>query len=301
MPLLEQLNSEFGIASAVKFVGGNGGLTKAVITTPGAVAEVYLHGAHVTHFHPTGQPPVLFMSGKSQFAVGKAIRGGVPICFPWFGNLAGHPEAPAHGFARTSEWLIARMQRRSDGSVTIVLLSNWDLPPDSPWSGLGASYSITVGSSLKMELNVSRKSGQPITVEQALHSYFHVGDVRQVAVTGLANTRYLDKLQANRELTEGEAPVRIAAETDRIYLDTAATCEIADPVLKRKIIISKTGSTATVLWNPWIAKARAMPDFGDDEWPGMLCIETCNVGTSAVKLTAGESHTMTAEISAIAM
>jgi glucose-6-phosphate 1-epimerase len=301
MPLLEQLNSEFGIASAVKFVGGNGGLTKAVITTPGAVAEVYLHGAHVTHFQPTGQPPVLFMSGKSQFAAGKAIRGGVPICFPWFGNLAGHPEAPAHGFARTSEWLIARMQRRSDGSVTIVLLSNWDLPPDSPWSGLGASYSITVGSSLKMELNVSRKSGQPITVEQALHSYFHVGDVRQVAVTGLANTRYLDKLQANRELTEGEAPVRIAAETDRIYLDTTAVCEIADPVLKRKIIISKTGSTATVLWNPWIAKAKAMPDFGDDEWPGMLCIETCNVGTSAVKLTAGESHTMTAEISAIAM
>ena len=166
------------------------------------------------------------------------------------------------------------------------------------YQGLTATYTVTVGSTLKTELEIHSIASQPIRFEEALHSYFHVGDVKQVSVTGLANTAYLDKLQANREITEGEEPIRITAETDRIYLDTNATCQITDPVLKRKITVRKTGSNTTVLWNPWIAKAKAMADFGDEEWPGMLCIETCNVGKFSVTLAPGETHTMAAEVGA---
>ena len=131
---------------------------------------------------------------------------------------------------------------------------------------------------------------------EALHTYFHVGDVRQITVTGLAGSSYLDKTQGNREVLEGVAPIHITGETDRIYLDTIGDCVIDDPKLNRKIIVEKIGSDTTVLWNPWIAKAKAMSDFGDDEWPEMVCIETCNVGPAAVTLGPGQSHTMTATI-----
>ncbi len=291
------ISSQHTIPGVIEFKPGNGGLTKAMITTPLASAEIYLHGAHVTDYMPKGQAPVLFMSGKSRFENGKAIRGGVPVCFPWFGNLANQPQAPAHGFARTSEWSIEDTRQNSDSSTAITLAFEFD-QSRSPWwpHAARAEYTVTVGKTLKLELQITNQGSEPFTFEEALHSYFHVGDVRQVSVTGLEKTHFLDKMQANRELTEGSDPIRIIHETDRIYLDTTSACEITDPKLKRKITNSKQGSSSTVLWNPWIAKARTMPDFGDDEWPDMLCIETCNVGPSAVSLQPGESHTMKAEI-----
>jgi glucose-6-phosphate 1-epimerase len=285
------------IPDLIDFQTGNGGLIKAVITSPLCAAEIYLHGAHVTHYQPRGMEPVLFMSSKSRFADGKAIRGGVPICFPWFGNLEGRDTAPAHGFARTSAWTVQSTAANDDGSVTITMEMKRGEDPQSFWPhAFRAVHRVTFGSTLKMELTVHHTGGEPFLFEEALHSYFHVGDVREVAVTGLAGTAYLDKTQAGKEMLQGVAPIKITCETDRVYLDTTADCVIDDPKLNRKITIRKTGSSSTVVWNPWIAKAKAMADFGDEEWPGMLCIETCNVGRSAVKLGPGESHAMIAEI-----
>jgi glucose-6-phosphate 1-epimerase len=298
--VLQELASRFAIPSVIDFATGKGGLIKAVITTPHASGEVYLNGAHVTAYQPNGQPPVLFVSQKSHWEAGKPIRGGVPICFPWFGPLEGRDTAPAHGFARTSQWDVLETKLNPDGSAMIALGLTQPLNPVAFWPhAFRARYEVTIGPTLLLELTISHIGGEPFLFEEALHSYFSVGDVRQATVTGLAGTHYLDKLQGNRELMEHMAPIRIVGETDRIYLNTLGDCVIDDPVLNRRIINTKYNSDTTVLWNPWINKARAMSDFGDDEWPRMLCIETCNVGPFAVTLKPGESHTMTAEIKGV--
>jgi glucose-6-phosphate 1-epimerase len=240
---------------------------------------------------------VLFVSEQSKFAEGKAIRGGVPICFPWFGGLEGRDTAPSHGFARTSPWEVKSTNANADGSATIVLELKNAETQNAFWPhACKAQLSVTFGTALKMEFSVMHVRGEPFLFEEAMHTYFSVGDVCKASVTGLGGGSYIDKTQAGKEFQEGLAPIKIVKETDRIYLETTADCVIDDPILDRKIVIKKTGSDTTVLWNPWIDKARALSDFGDEEWPKMLCIETCNVGPSAVSIGPGQSHVMTAVI-----
>ena len=264
----------------MQLVVGQGGLPKLVIRTPQADAEIYLHGAQVTHFQPRGQKPVLFLSGKSSFEPGKPIRGGVPICFPWFGA---RQDAPAHGFARLREWELVCAE---PGAVTLQLV-------EDDW---GATFRVSVGASLGMELTVKNLCREARQFEAALHTYLAVSDVRQVGITGLAGTTYLNTVGEPRENVEGTAPIRITAETDRLYLNTISTVTVEDHGWQRRIVIEKAGSHSTVVWNPWIAKAQRMADFGDDEWPGMLCVETCNVKNNAVTLATGAIHTMSAVI-----
>ena len=293
-------DSEHSIPGIIDFVPGNGDLTKAIVTTKFATGEMYLYGAHVTHFQPVDQPPVLFLSGSSRFQAGKAIRGGVPICFPWFGPLEGRDTAPAHGFARTSLWELKSTNANPDGSSTLVLELTGSEKSNDFWPhAFRARYTVTFGQTLHLEFAVFHLHGEPFMFEEALHSYFHVGDVRQVTVTGLGGTPYLDKTRGARETPGAADPLHITGETDRVYLETTSECVIDDPQLGRKISIKKTGSDSTVVWNPWIEKSKSMADFGDDEWPGMLCIETCNVERSAVAIGPGQSHVMTAEIRSI--
>ena len=159
-------------------------------------------------------------------------------------------------------------------------------------------YRVAVGATLRLELQVRNTGNQPMRIEEALHTYLAVNDARQVSIEGLAGTAYSDRVGIPHTETEGAAPIRITAETDRVYLNTRATCVVHDPGWQRRLVVEKAGSDATVVWNPWIAKAKAMPDFGDDEWPAMLCIETCNVGEHRVNLAPGQSHIMAAVIRA---
>jgi D-hexose-6-phosphate mutarotase len=157
-------------------------------------------------------------------------------------------------------------------------------------------YCVTVGDALALSLEVRNTTATPVRFEEALHTYLAVGDVREVGIAGLTGAEYLDKADGGKRKTQGSEPIRITAETDRLYLNTRATCTVTDPVWKRRLIIEKAGSDATVVWNPWIAKAKAMPDFGDDEWPQMLCIETGNCADHAITLPPGEAHTLQAII-----
>jgi glucose-6-phosphate 1-epimerase len=268
-----------------------------MVNTPLAGAEIYLHGAHVTHFQPHGQKPVLFMSGKSWFEAGKPIRGGVPICFPWFGPRQDGRSSPVHGFARVQEWEFTGAEQKSDRAVEIGFRFVSNAATREHWDGeFEANYRVSVGTALGMELRVVNTFSRPIRIEEALHTYLAVSDVRQVSIEGLVGTAYSDRVGTPHEETEGTAPIRITAETDRIYRNTQANCVVDDPGLKRRLVVQKTGSDNTVVWNPWIAKAKAMPDFGDDEWPAMLCIETCNVREHAVTIAPGQSHAMGAVI-----
>jgi glucose-6-phosphate 1-epimerase len=283
------------ITDDVKFETGAGGLMRIAIHTPDADAHVYLHGAHVTHYQPKGQPPVLFMSRQSHFTPGKAIRGGVPVIFPWFGPRAGDANAPMHGFARTVEWACRAVEPTGCAvGVTLALTSSDETRRWFPHD-FELLYTICVGPTLDLKLEVRNWSKSDFTFEEALHTYLTVGDVRQASIDGLNGRTFIDKTAAMAR-TRQTGPIRIDCETDRVYLDTPDEVRVADSVHRRQLSVGKTGSQTTVVWNPWIEKARALPDFGDDEWPGMLCIETANAVNNAVKISPGQSHTMTATI-----
>ena len=293
---IDQLNTQFSIAGMINFEVGNGGLHLAKLRSAHSMAEVYLHGAHVTQFNPTNKAPVLWMSGKSVYQSDKPIRGGVPICFPWFGPRAGDATAPIHGFARIHNWQVKSTAKWSDGCELILELSD-DEKTRAIWPcQFHAQYRIRIGKTLELSLIVKNTGQESFTFEEALHSYFSVADIHNVAIEGLAGTTYIDKMDSLKQKPEGTEPVKIIAETDRVYVNTKSTCVIHDVANSRQISIAKTGSDATVVWNPWIAKAKAMADFGDDEWTGMLCIETVNVGVNHVNLAPGATHEMRAMI-----
>jgi glucose-6-phosphate 1-epimerase len=270
---------------------------RAAISTPAAEADIYLQGAHVTHWTPRGQRPVLFVSPKSVFARGKAIRGGVPIIFPWFGPRSDGKPGPDHGFARNTDWTIEGAKLLSDGKVEITFA----LAPNEIARGFGYSsfhlrYRVTVGSELEMELETRNDAQEPLNYEAALHTYFAISDIHQVSVSGLEGTTYIDKTDGFKRKTLGNEPLRIAKETDEVHLSTKATCVIHDVAWNRRIIVEKSGSQSTVVWNPWIEKTKGMSDMAADSWKSLICIETANAADNSVHLAPGATHKMTASI-----
>ncbi len=272
------------------FETGRGGLIRAVIQTPVVMGELYLHGAHVTAWQPSGNEPVLWMSQASCFDSGKPIRGGVPICFPWFGAHPSDSAAPAHGKARITSWELLNAEQSSDGGVVLEL--------ETTVEPFRLKFRVEFGAALKMSLTVSlpAEHGALALFEEALHTYLTVGDIQQVWIEGLEKTAYLDKVGNVRDRPSAGEPIRFEGETDRVYQNTTSPCVLHDPILKRTVTVSKSGSESTVVWNPWIEKASRMPDFGNNEWLGMVCIETANAGARTIALEPGQSHTMTAVI-----
>ena len=298
MSSLAALQERFALPDALRFESGTEGLTRAVFTTPHAQAHLYLHGAHLTHYQPAGQAPVLFLSKCSEFAADKAIRGGVPLIFPWFGAKADDKAAPSHGFARLGDWDVSATTLHDDGSVTLELRLAPDQAALQLWPASWAlSYRVTVGATLHLELSVHNTGETAFRFENALHTYFRVGDVQRASIEGLGGTSYLDKTDGMRQKRQDTDPLRITAETDRVYLDTRTPCTIDDPDLKRHITVEKRGSDATVVWNPAQDKAAKMADLCDDEWPRFLCVESGNIGPHAVTLAPGATHAMSVTIS----
>ncbi|PVU84283.1 D-hexose-6-phosphate mutarotase (plasmid) [Cellulomonas sp. WB94] len=281
----------------VRLETGQGGLPVLRVTSPGSTAEIYLHGAHVTSWVPTGQKPVVWLSTESRFDAGSAIRGGVPICFPWFGARAGHPEAPQHGFARLADWELVDARDEGDDVIVQLRLTDSEATRTSAWPYLfEATFTVVVGAQLTMTLEVANRDTTEFTFEEALHTYLAVGDVRSTAITGLEGTDYVDRPTGPDPLPGEAGPVRFTGPTDRIYLATTAQTTVHDEVGGRSVTVAKDGSATTVVWNPWIDNALAMADFGDDEWTGMVCVETCNVRGDSVLLEPDQSHTMTARL-----
>ena len=288
---------QFDIPSALRIEDAPGGLVRAVISTPAAEAEIYLQGAHITNWTPRGRRPVLFVSSKSLFSPGKAIRGGVPVIFPWFGPRGDGKPGPAHGFARAIEWALEETRLRNDGEVEITLV----LAPDDATRSYGYDafhlrLRVTFGSELEMEMETRNDAKTPLTYEEALHTYFAIGDIHQASVGGLEGTTYIDKTAAFKRKSLGNESVCIAGETDQVHLSTKATCVVHDSAWNRRIIVAKSGSESTVVWNPWIEKTKGMSDMAPDGWKKMICVETANVADNAIHLPPGASQSMTASI-----
>lgn len=274
------------IPGVLCFTQSAGGLTRAAVTTPWSQAEVYLQGAQVTGFQISGAPPLLFLSQASRFEPGKAIRGGVPICFPWFGRRAGDM---AHGFARTTEWALQTVHPFPGGGVRL----DFHLPPSparTEWASLQAVMRVSVTSQLGLELVVTHAGAdQPVEFEACFHSYFAVGDVGRIAIHGLEGATFLDHLQEPPSECRSMEPVRITAQTDRTYRDTTSTVWIEDSELRRRIRLAKSGSASTVVWNPWTTQPLA--DLAPGEYRRMVCVESGNVSRNRVRLPpGGTSH-----------
>ncbi|WP_043500401.1 D-hexose-6-phosphate mutarotase [Georgenia sp. SUBG003] len=287
------------LPSSVKLAEGRGGLPVLDVSTPVATGQLYLHGAHVTAWTPAGQDPVIWMSRASRFADRTAIRGGVPICWPWFGAGREPGLSPAHGFARLANFTLVGADVDPFGAVTLTLrLTDADvvgLPGAEHFTQpFELTHTVTFGSDLTLALSVRNTGTMEYSFEEALHAYLTVKDVTAVTVEGLEGVRYLDKVAgAGKELVTQVGPVTFTGETDRVYHSTGAAT-VVDPALARTVTAVKAGSADTVVWNPWTAKAAAMADFDDAEWPTMVCVEVANALADAVTLGPGESHTMTA-------
>jgi glucose-6-phosphate 1-epimerase len=294
----EQLTAEFGIAGVIDFIETEHGLVKAAISLGGMTGELYFQGAQVTAWQPVGERPVLFTSPNAAFEPGKAIRGGIPIIFPWFGPSRHGLAAPQHGFARTAAWRLDRVERLRTESVTLTLvLGDSDVRSRFWPERFRAIYDVTFAQTLSLRLAVENLATHYITFEETLHSYFAVSDVAAVAISGLGGTTYIDKAQASRRERQAEPLVSLGSETDRVYLDTPARCVIEDRGWNRRIAVEKNGAASTVVWNPGADKAATMADLGDPAWRGMVCVETGNVADNEVRLTPGGECQMTTVIS----
>ncbi len=283
---------------SVRTEPGSGGLTRVVVDGRAATAEIYLHGAHVTRWRPTGGDDVLFLSEHTRWLPSAPIRGGVPICFPWFGPKADAPQAPSHGFARVSEWTLEGAQEVGDDVVVTLSLTDSEATRASAWPHpFRATLRVTVGARLVLAFEVHNTGTTSVTIEEALHTYVAVADARSVVVRGLEDAGYLDKVTGGAEPVPATGePVRFTGETDRIYLGPAGTVTVDDLAGGRRIRVRSEGSGTTVLWNPGTERAAALPDLGDDEWTRLVCVETSDVGPAAVTLDPGAAHRVTATL-----
>lgn len=286
------LNAQYGVEGRIEVVGGAGGMTAVKLRNARGSAEVMLQGAHVTQWSPAGAKPVIWLSPAAKFAPGKSIRGGVPICWPWFGPHGSESTYPAHGFARTVPWEIVASGSEGDTDVVRLRLLDSEITRAQWARPSELTLEIRVGADLELTLTTRNIGKFPLTVGEALHTYFAVGDVRQARVHGLDGLSYIDKV-GGFTTKHQQGAVTIDGEVDRIYLDSSDDCTIDDPAWKRRIRIAKRESRSTVVWNPGAAKAQQMGDFGGpDGHLGMLCVESGNAADNVVSIEPSASHSL---------
>ncbi len=300
---IESLTNEFGMPGVLEFAR-RGELVCLEVTTPAMTAAVTLQGAHLLEWQPAGEDAVLFLSARTEFAEGKAIRGGVPVIWPWFGVRSevvlpapeGAMKSASHGFARTAVW---RLQFAAVMAEEVHL--TWTLAPSAESRALGFDgfrlvYQMVLGRELTLRLTVANDGPGELRFEEALHSYFAIGEVERVRLSGTEGTEYLDKPDGMKRKRQAEAPLTFAGVTDRVYLATEATCRVDDAAGGRVLQIAKRNSQNTVVWNPWAELTAGLADMEPEGWHGMLCVETANVGEAAIALAAGATHTMEARV-----
>ena len=282
----------------VVFLDGPGDLPMIEITTPWSTAEIHLHGATVTHFQKKGEQPMLFLSKFSRFEKGVPIRGGIPVIFPWFGKPADKPGQ--HGFVRERLWAVKEVLSPSDGSVFVRLLLP-DVGESPLCPGALVEYVVGISEQLTVELVVTNDSGRALEFENCLHTYFAVGDIAAVSVSGLQGLEYLDAVADFAVVKDNAPAIRVDQEVDRVYLNSTHTTEIRDEQWKRVIRVEKENSRSTVVWNPWIAKSKRMQDYGDDEYLQMICVESGNVRTDRISLPPGQMNSLKVRLTSQAL
>lgn len=275
---------------------GPGGLLFADIANDFATATVCLQGAHLTHWQPRSQTkPVIFMAAAAQYAPGKSLRGGIPLCWPWFGPHDTDPSQPGHGFARSVLWQTQGLVQRDDGASQLRLCLTDDDASRARWPhSFRLEYEIIVGETLELALVTTNTGLAPFVVGEALHTYFNVGDIDSAQVVGLDGVTFTDKVTGGQRRQQAGA-ITFGEEVDRVFVDTESPCTLVDSSLRRRIHIAKTGSHSTVVWNPGYDRASRFADLGvapasSGSWRQMVCVESANALENQVTIAPAESH-----------
>ena len=288
---INQLKEHFGIPGVLDFHATASGLAYASVTTPHATATVYIQGAHLTAWQPMGQQPAIFVSRKSDFAPGKAIRGGVPIAFPWFATRHDGKPGPSHGFARIQDWTLAFAAMAGEELHLTFTLGPTEISRNLGYDNFRLAYQLIIGRTLTMQLTVANDASAPLVFEEALHTYYTVADIHEATVDGLDGVTYVDKTD-KFQLKVQHGAVILTETSDRVYLNTESTCVLHDTGGKRRVTIAKTGSNTTVIWNPWESGAAKLPDLDPTEWHEYIAVETANAAVNAITLAQGATHVM---------
>lgn len=295
-----QLNQQFAIAGALSFRDDASGLVIAEFNNAQATASLCLQGAHLMSWQPKSQnKPVVWLSRDMKVAAGKSIRGGAPVCWPWFGAHASEATFPGHGFARTVPWRVLESGTEPDGATRLTLRLEESDKTRAQWNhDCNVDLTVIVGDTLRMEMTTENTGKTDFVIGEALHTYLQISDIGAVSVKGLEGCEYWDKVGGSN-LRRQDGAVTFAAEVDRVYINTGAECVIEDAKLDRRIHIKKSGSLSTVVWTPWVEKAAKMGDMGQpDGWREMVCVESVNAIDNVVTVAAGTQHTLVVEYQA---
>lgn len=290
-----KLNSKFSIPGQLDFAVGSHGAVVARVSNALATAEIAKQGAQLLTWAPKGQPAVVWLSQQALFKEGKSLRGGVPVCWPWFGPHPSDSALPGHGYARNREWRVKESGSEGDATRITLFFDPVEAAVPNAVDAL-LELTFTIGDRLRMALTSTNRGGEPLTISQALHTYFRVGDITDTRVEGLEGKRYLDKV-ADRVVARQEGDVAIDGEVDRIYIDCPGPVTIVDRRLQRRIRVASRNSRSCVVWNPWAEKGARLGDLGHDGYRRMLCVETANAWEDRVSIAPGASYTLAAEIS----
>ncbi len=299
--MLNELNQRFAIGGVIEFSKLSPGFIQVNINNTYARASISLYGGQLLYFKPHDQQQsLIWLSDKAVYQHGKAIRGGIPVCWPWFGAYEGEEFAtealPAHGYARISDWTIDSVKMLDDGQTELVMhLPEKNIPtqlqPVSEFFACQLSIRMTIGHELTLELISHNHGSKTIPLTYALHSYFNISDIHGVELRGLEQQTYLDKVNAGQAGLQAAA-LRFTGETDRVFTDSESTVLLIDEGLDRHVEISKENSRSTIIWNPWQEISAKMTDMPEPGWLSMVCIEAANVDRNRILLKAGETQRM---------
>ena len=290
---IEHLNIKYGIAGQLKFVKGDGGFPFILIRNHSATALISLYAGQVLSFLPTGEgEDLLFLSPKAFYDAGKAIRGGIPICWPWFGPDPKGLGRPSHGFVRNGLWAVSGTQAASEFETKIKLRFLETEQSESFWQQpFSLDLEISVGNTLTLELTTRNMGDKIFSVTQAFHAYLHVGNINQMQILGLDGIEYTDNLDSHKQKLQIGA-VTITGEVERIYADVNNELIIDDSAFNRQIRITSSSNKTTVVWNPWTTKSEKLPDLENDGYQRFICVETGNVVADVVEIQPGNEYNL---------
>ena len=284
---LAQLNSDYGISGQLEFVSGKGDFPFIQITNDQATALISVYGGQVLSFQPKGvSQDVMFLSENAYYKVGKAIKGGAPVCWPWFGPDPEGAGRPSHGFARNRAWQVLGTEALATGATKVTLGFSETEDTQALWPhAFDLAIEVVVGTTLDMALVSRNKGDAPFNITQALHTYLTVGDITQTTVEGLDGTSYIDKVDGGQVKPQSGA-VAIASEVDRIYTGVPSELVIQDAALNRRIRVTSKGNKTAVVWNPWTEISVKMADLEDDDYTRFICVETTNAADDVITVPA---------------
>jgi len=288
---VEQLNQKFEVPNQVKVIEGKGGFPVVEVTNEKATAKISVYSGHVMSFKPVGEPEdLLFLSDKAYYEVGKAMKGGIPICWPWFGPDPEGKGRASHGFVRNRMWTLLSADAIAPGETKVRLGMSPSKETLEIWPyQFELVIEIIIGAQLSITLTTQNTGDTPFSITQALHTYFATGDISQVSVQGFENARFVDKADGGAEKTQ-TGDITITEETDRIYTDVKPEIVIDDGAMGRRIRITSTGSSTAIVWNPWKEISVKMADLGDQDYQRFICVETANAEDEVIEVAPGTDY-----------